>query len=315
MKTERTVFTLPSALEGTNIKGFMYTPVVKANVKAIFQIAHGMAEHKERYEEFCDFMAQNGYAVLIHDHIGHGESVKRDEELGYFGETDGWKNLVEDCFTVTNFAREEFEKRPVIFFGHSMGSFIARAYTRLHDKKDLKGVIYCGTSGPNPAAGIAIKLADAVAKSKGNMHRSELINTLAFGTYNKKYKPQRTAFDWLTTDNDIVDKYIADKYCGYLFTACGYRDLFSVLKYVSGKDWYKNVRKELPIFLVAGDNDPVGEYGKGVKQVAEDLKKTGHTAVHTKVYKGMRHEILNEIDRQTVMNDILEWADSQIIKR
>ena len=315
MKTERTEFTLPSALERTNIKGFMYTPVVKANVKAIFVIAHGMAEHKERYEEFCDFLAQNGYAVFIHDHLGHGQSVNSDDELGFFGENDGWKNLVEDCRTVTDFARAEFEKRPVIFFGHSMGSFVARAYTRLHDKKDLKGVIYAGTSGTNPAAGIAVKLADAVAKSKGNMHRSELINTLAFGTYNKKYKPQRTAFDWLTTDNDIVDKYIADKYCGYLFTACGYRDLFSVLKYVSGKDWYKNVRKDLPVFLVAGDNDPVGEYGKGVKQVAEDLKKTGHTAVHTKLYKGMRHELLNEIDRQTVMNDILEWADAQIIKR
>lgn len=315
MKTERSVFTLPSALEGTNIKGFMYTPVVKANVKSIFQIAHGMAEHKERYEEFCDFLAQNGYAVFIHDHIGHGESVNSDDELGFFGETDGWKNLVEDCYTVTNFARAEFEKRPVIFFGHSMGSFVARAYTRLHDKKDLKGVIYAGTSGTNPAAGIAVKLADAVAKSKGNMHRSELINTLAFGTYNKKYKPQRTAFDWLTTDIDIVDKYIADKYCGYLFTACGYRDLFSVLKYVSGKDWYKSIRKDIPIFLIAGDADPVGEYGKGVKQVAEDLKKTGHTSVHTKLYKGMRHELLNEPDRQMVMNDILEWADTQIVKR
>lgn len=315
MKTERSVFTLPSALEGTNIKGFMYTPVVKANVKAIFQIAHGMAEHKERYEEFCDFLAQNGYAVFIHDHIGHGESVNSDDELGFFGETDGWKNLVEDCYTVTNFARAEFEKRPVIFFGHSMGSFVARAYTRLHDKKDLKAVIYAGTSGTNPAAGIAVKLADAVAKSKGNMHRSELINTLAFGTYNKKYKPQRTAFDWLTTDNDIVDKYIADKYCGYLFTACGYRDLFSVLKYVSGKDWYKSIRKDIPIFLIAGDADPVGEYGKGIKQVAEDLKKTGHTSVHTKLYKGMRHELLNEPDRQMVMNDILEWADTQIVKR
>lgn len=315
MKTERTEFTLASALAGANIKGVMYTPVVKANVKAIFQIAHGMAEHKERYEEFCDFLAQNGYAVLIHDHIGHGQSVNSDDELGFFGENDGWKNLVEDCYTVTNFARAEFEKRPVIFFGHSMGSFVARAYTRLHDKKDLKGVIYCGTSGANPAAGIAIKLADAVAKSKGNMYRSEFINTLAFGTYNKKCKPQRTAFDWLTTDTDIVDKYVADKYCGYLFTACGYRDLFSVLKYVSGKDWYKNIRKDLPIFLVAGDEDPVGEYGKGVKQVAEDLKKTGHTAVHTKLYKGMRHEILNEIERRAVMNDILEWADAQIIKR
>ena len=311
MKFEICSFTLPSKLDGTTLVGKVYTPVVRANAKAIFQIAHGMAEHIERYDEFCSFLASNGYAVFIHDHAGHGKSAPNDDELGFFGEENGWKTLVEDCRSVNQFALNEFPGRPVIFFGHSMGSFIARAYTRLYSA-NLSGVIYCGTSGANPAAGVAIGLADAIARSKGSHYRSEFINTLAFGAYNKKIKPARTDFDWLTKDKDIVDKYVADPYCGFLFTACGYRDLFSVLKSVSGKQWYQVIPKRLPVFLIAGECDPVGEYGKGVRQVYRDLKKTGHTDVSIKLYAGDRHEILNELDRQTVMEDIVKWADEKI---
>lgn len=310
MKFEKTAFTVESSLEPNIIHGLFYAPVVKANAKAIVQIAHGMAERKERYDEFASFLAENGYAVFIHDHLGHGESVQSDEYLGFFGEDDGWKNLVEDCYKITKYAREIFVGKPVILFGHSMGSFVARAYSQMHDMT-LDAAVFCGTSGSNPAAGIAVKIADAIAKSKGNMYRSELINSLAFGTYNKKFKPQRTEFDWLTGDNDIVDKYVADKYCGFLFTACGYRDLFSVLKYVSSKSWYKSVRKNLPMLIISGDSDPVGEFGSGVKQVVSDLKKTGHNNIEFKLYKNMRHEILNEIERAVVMNDVLSWLDEQ----
>ena len=132
---------------------------------------------------------------------------------------------------------------------------------------------------------------------------------MTFGTYNKKIKPQRTSFDWLSRDNEQVDKYIDDKYCGFLFTACGYRDLFSLLRYVSVKSWYKGVRKNLPILLISGAADPVGEYGSGVKQVAAELKKSGHGDVELKLYKDSRHELLNDFDKQTVMNDILNWLD------
>lgn len=308
MKAEKTLFTVPSALKPVNISGYYYSPVVKANTKAVFQILHGMAEHKERYNEFARFMAENGYAVFIHDHLGHGESVADDSQLGFFGEENGWKNFIADAYSVTNYAREQFPDKPVIIFGHSMGSFVARAYTKLHDE-GLAGAIYCGTSGTNPAAGIAVKLADAVAKGKGNMYRSDFINTLAFGAYNKKIKPSRTEFDWLSRDFKEVDKYVADDKCGFLFTACGYRDLFSVLSFVSAKNWYHSIRKSLPILIISGDADPVGEYGKGVKQVYKDLKKTGHTATEIKLYSGGRHEILNETDRETVMQDILAWAD------
>lgn len=313
MKIEKTSFTVNSALEPVIIHGCFYAPVVKANAKAIVQISHGMAEHKERYDEFASFLAENGYAVFVHDHLGHGESVEDDKYLGYFGDEDGWMNLVEDCFSVTKLAREIFPNKPVVLMGHSMGSFVARAYSQMHDVT-LDAAIFCGTSGPNPAAGIAIKIANSIAKSKGSLHHSELINSLAFGTYNKKIKQKRTDFDWLTRDTQLVDQYVACKYCGFLFTACGFRDLFSVLKYVSTKNWYKGVRKNLPMLLISGEADPVGEYGSGVKQVAAELKKTGHSKVDLKLYKDMRHEILNEIGREEVMNDILVWIDNTLSK-
>ncbi|MBQ3498858.1 MAG: lysophospholipase [Clostridia bacterium] len=311
MKIEKASFTVESQLKPVIIHGFYYSPVVKANAKAVIQIAHGMAEHKERYDEFASFLAENGYAVFVHDHLGHGESVDSVDNLGFFGEEDGWKNLVNDCYTITKFAREVFPGKPVVLFGHSMGSFVARAYTQMYDMT-LDAAIYCGTSGNNPAAGMGVKLADAIARSKGTKYKSELIDSVAFGTYNKKIKPHRTAFDWLSRDNAEIDKYVADDYCGFMFTACGFRDLFSLLKYVSGKEWYKSVRKSLPILFVSGDADPVGEYGKGVKQVAADLKKTGHDNVEIKLYKDSRHEILNDYDRNAVMNDILEWLDKNI---
>ncbi len=311
MKIEKASFTVESQLKPVIIHGFYYSPVVKANAKAVIQIAHGMAEHKERYDEFASFLAENGYAVFVHDHLGHGESVDSVDNLGFFGEEDGWKNLVNDCYTITKFAREVFPGKPVVLFGHSMGSFVARAYTLMYDMT-LDAAIYCGTSGNNPAAGMGVKLADAIARSKGTKYKSELIDSVAFGTYNKKIKPHRTAFDWLSRDNAEIDKYVADDYCGFMFTACGFRDLFSLLKYVSGKEWYKSVRKSLPILFVSGDADPVGEYGKGVKQVAADLKKTGHDNVEIKLYKDSRHEILNDYDRKAVMNDILEWLDKNI---
>lgn len=311
MKTTLNDISFKSSSGLCDIHAKCAAPVVTANAKAIFQITHGMAEHIERYDEFVSFLAENGYAVYLHDHLGHGKSVSSDDELGFFGENGGYKSLVEDCHELTKIAKSDFPGIPVIFFGHSMGSFVARAYVQRYGN-ELAAAIFCGTAGTNPAAGIAIKLADMIAKSKGSHFRSEFINTLAFGSYNKRIKPPRTDFDWLTKENDIVDKYVADKYCGFLFTAAGYRDMFTILNSVSKKSWYKTVSKSLPIMLIAGEDDPVGEYGKGVKQVCTDLKKAGHSDVTLKLYKNDRHEILNETDRADVMADIIAWADSKI---
>lgn len=281
--------------------------------KAIIQIAHGMAEHGERYEDFAHYLCGKGFAVLVDDHIGHGKSVKSDDDLGYFGENGGWDAFVEDERSLTELIANELPGLPIVFFGHSMGSFIAREYTRRYGKDErIKAVVFCGTSGKNPASAIAIKLAGGIAKIKGSRHRSKFIDKIAFGTYNNKIANAKTSFDWLTSDSGIVDKYIADKYCGYLFTATGYRDLFTILDLVSGKDWYNGVYSKIPILLIAGEEDPVGLYGKGIKQVYNDLKLAGKEDVTIKLYPGMRHEILNETDKEQVYEDVAAWILSKI---
>lgn len=277
-------------------------------MKAIFQIAHGMAEHGERYEDFAKFLCKNGYAVYANDHIGHGKSVATDDDLGYFGERDGWLGFVNDAKLLTDLAKGEYPDKPVVLFGHSMGSFIARSYCEKFGA-DLAGAVFCGTSGTNPAAGVAIRLADVIAKIKGSRYRSEFINKLAFGAFNKKIEKPRTPFDWLSRDNAQVEKYIADKYCGFLFTAVGYRDMSTVLWSVSGKSWYANLPFVLPVLLISGEMDPVGAYGKGIRQVFRDLKSSGHKNVVMKLYKNDRHEILNELDKEDVYKDVVDWAD------
>jgi len=268
-----------------------------------------MAEHGERYEDFAKFMAGKGYAVFVNDHIGHGKSMKNYEERGYFGARDGWLGFVNDAKTLTDLAREKYPDRPVILFGHPMGSFIARSYCEKFGDQ-LTGAIFCGTSGKNPLAGIAISLADFIASVKGDMHRSQFINKMAFGTFNKRIENPKTEFDWLSRDEEQVDKYMKDDYCGFLFTAVGYRDMSTILHKVSGKSWYQNLPTDLPMFLIAGQMDPVGDYGKGVQQVLRDLRRTGHKEATIKLYKDDRHEILNELDKEQVYADIADWCDA-----
>ena len=276
------------------------------DVKGVVQIAHGMAEYSNRYAEFAMKLAENGYAVFVNDHLGHGKSVADKDDLGFFGE-NGVDSLVEDMKKVTEIAKQEYPDMPFFLFGHSMGSFLARAYTAKYGRF-LSGAIYCGTSGPNPAAGMGIALAKYLEKTKGDHHRSGFLNSIAFGTYNKR-TDKRTDFDWLSRNGEEVDKYIADELCGYCFTTNGFETLFSVLKQVSAPSWFKKVPTSLPILLISGGDDPVGEYGKGVKKVFESLKSTGHTKTLMKLYAGARHELLNETNKQDVMDDIVYWLN------
>ena len=308
MISNKYTFTFTSTSKLADIYACRYTPAENIKPKAVIQIAHGMAEHHERYEEFIEFLTSNGYAVYINDHLGHGKSVKETSELGYFGENNGYLYLVEDMKILTEIAKADYPDIPVILFGHSMGSMLARLYSEKYGKL-LKGAVYCGTTGANAAAGAGIAIIKIIAKFKGDHYRSKFINNLAFGTYNNKTE-KRTTFDWLTTDNATVDKYIADPLCGYLFTTNGYRDLLTLMQVISRNDWYTSVPKELPVYLIAGDADPVGAYGKGVQSVYQGLVDTNHNDVSIKLYNGDRHEILNEKDKSDVFNDILNWIET-----
>lgn len=307
MKVIKTEFTFKSVSGLADIHAAKYIPE-NAEVKGVFQIAHGMAEHLERYEPFIDVLCENGYAVYINDHLGHGKSVTSDEELGYFGEKDGWKNFIEDCYQLLKIAKKDYGDKPYYFFGHSMGSFVSRSFTFKY-ADELTGAVFCGTSGPNPAAPIGAKVASLIGKVKGSHYRSKFIDNLAFGAYNKKFEG-RTAFDWLSRDNDQVDKYIADKYCGFLFTAYGYRDMFSLLGSVSNDKWFTEYPKQLPVLIISGEMDPVGNYSVGVRQVYDKLREAGKSNVDLHIYPNGRHEILNEREAfGDVCRDVLAWAE------
>ena len=303
-------FYFPSVSGLADIHAASFMPEEK-EVKAVLQIAHGMAEHLERYEAFAEVLCENGIAVYINDHLGHGKSVKNDDELGYFGEKAGWKNFIADCYRLTRIAKDENPGKPFIFFGHSMGSFVARAYS-LEYANDIDGAIYCGTAGPNPAAGMGSLIAAAIGKIKGDHYRTKLVDKIAFGAYNNKFE-QRTPFDWLSRDQFQVDKYVADKYCGFLFTAYGYRDLTSLLGFVSGKKWFESLDKELPVLIISGAMDPVGNFGKGIDQVCDKLEAAGKKNFKKILYPDGRHEILNEsalFDK--VCEDVIEWIEETI---
>lgn len=301
-------FSFPSATGVCDISACAYLP--ETEVHTVLVIHHGMAEHRERYMEFISFLCAAGVAVYIHDMANHGKSNRNTEETGWFGETDGWKKLIEDYRTVVLRAREEQPGKKLILMGHSMGSFLCRLYVSRYPDDGYVGAIFMGTGGANKAAGAGILAAKMIGTIKGKKHKSNLLNKMAFGTYNKRFEG-RTAFDWLTRDTAIVDKYIADPNCGYLFTVQGMADLISVNAASNDSSWYNAVPKHLPILLVSGGEDPVGDYGAGVKSVADLLKSTGHSNVTLKLYPGCRHEVLNETQRREVMEDLLSWIEKK----
>ena len=297
-------FEFPSATGVCTISAEAWIP--DGEPEAVLVIHHGMAEHRERYGEFVRFLCNRGVAVYMHDMASHGKSRKPGEPAGWFGEKDGWRKLVEDYRTLVLRAAAEHPGKKLIVMGHSMGSFICRVYTAKHPEDGFSGAVFMGTGGSNPAAKAGILMAGAIAAVKGKKAKSALMNKMAFGTYNQRFEG-RTPFDWLTRETEIVDRYIADPECGYLFTVQGMADLIRVNAASNAAAWYQAVPKELPVLLVSGGEDPVGEYGKGVKSVKDLLDATGHTKVTMKLYAGCRHEVLNETNRQEVMEDLLDW--------
>ena len=269
--------------------------------KAVLQIVHGMAEHIERYDRFARYLSQNSILVVGADNASHGKSISKDGIRGYFGAEHGWNSLIQDIQSVHSIIKQSYCGLPCILFGHSMGSFLARSYAARHGD-DLDGFIFCGTAGKNPALPVAKLLARSEIRKNGASTPSRLLDKLSFGAYNNAFKPNRTPFDWLSRDEAEVDKYVDDPACGFVFTAAGFRDLFDGLGEVSGPQWARRVPKR-PILLIAGDADPVGANGKGVKQVEAWLVQSGHR-VKCILYPGARHELLNETNREQVSDDV-----------
>ncbi len=276
----------------------------------IIQISHGMCEYIDRYEDVFKYFAENGFIVCGHDHLGHGHSADNGE-LGFFADENGDILLVEDLRRLTIIMKKRFGALPYFLLGHSMGSFIARIYTAKY-ACELDGAVFSGTGGPNPASMAAVAASKTVALVRGAHHRSPMLDNLAFGSYNKKFKPQRTSKDWLTRDNAVVDRYIDDPFCSFLFTASAFCDLFTLYTKANTGEWADAIPKKLPLYLFSGDSDPVGNYGKGVKTVYKMLKERSLCDLSIKLYPGGRHEMLNEINKKQVYADLLKWIMEHI---
>ena len=280
--------------------------------KAIVQLAHGMAEHSERYVRFAERLTAAGYAVYAGDHRGHGGTARAPEDEGYFADRDGFDTVVADLHLIGRRAREEQGELPFFLVGHSMGSFLARAYA-IRNGFELDGLVLIGTAGdPGLLGAVGQRIATLQARLQGRRHRSGLMNTLTFGQYNSAFKPNRTAFDWLSRDEAEVDKYIEDIRCGAVFTAGFYSDLLGGLARINRDEDVARIPHELPVHLVSGALDPVGANTKGVQQVADQLRRLGVRDVTTRYWPGARHEVLNETNRDEVMEEIVGWLDAHL---
>ena len=296
--------------DGVNI--FVYKWMPEGDIKGVIQIAHGMAETAARYERFAEFLTKNGYVVFANDHRGHGKTAGSVEKLGYIADEDGFNWMVKDMHELNCIIRDEYKNMPVFLFGHSMGSFLSQRYIQLYGK-DLKGVILSGTNGKQgPIIDLGIFVASIEIKKHGRKEKSELLNNMSFGSYNKAFKPCRTDFDWLNRDEAEVDKYIKDPYCGTVFTTSFYYDLLRALKDMYRHKNINAIPKELPIYIMAGTMDPVGNKGKGVIKLYNMYKSLNIKDVKYKLYKDGRHEILNEINKDEVMTDIGTWLNNHM---
>ncbi|WP_409069314.1 lysophospholipase [Clostridium sp. FAM 1755] len=297
--------------ENVKINVYKWDPDRKQDIKAVIQISHGMAETANRYESLASYLNEAGYIVYANDHRGHGKSAVSVDKLGYLGEKDGFMSMVEDIHTLNTIIKEENKGLPVFLLGHSMGSFISQRYIQLY-AQGLDGVILVGTNGRQGLVlNVGILIAKLEMKFKGRQHKSNILNDLSFGGYNKKFKPNRTEFDWLSRDEKEVDKYIKDEYCGTIFPTSFYHDFFKGLKSIWKEENKNNIPTNLPIFIIAGHKDPVGNFGKGILDLYNFYKSIGVTDVTYKLYEEGRHEILNELNRKEVFEDVLNWVNEK----
>ncbi|MDI9216387.1 alpha/beta hydrolase [Clostridium tertium] len=278
--------------------------------KAVIQIVHGMSEWAGRYDYFANRLVKEGYVVYAHDHSGHGKSAKSLSELGFISKENRFYSMIDDIKILNDIIKNENKEIPLILFGHSMGSFLSQRYIQMYGDT-IDAIILSGSNGKPK---IFTKLGLAVSKMemliKGNDKRSRLMDRLSFGGFNKSVKNPRTNFDWLCSDENEVDKYINDKYCGFIYPTPFYYDLINGLWDIHKNENIEKVKDlDIPIYIFAGDRDPVGYFGKGIINLYEVYKNIGVKDISYKLYKDGRHEMLNEVNKDEVISDIIKWIE------
>lgn len=300
----------PSKDGKNTIHACIWRPEVE--IKGVVQIIHGMAEYAQRYAPFAEFLAANGYLVCAEDHLGHGKSVKSEEDLGYFNDRKDYEIVISDIRELQLKISEQTGNIPYFLLGHSMGSFFCRTYISMFGN-DFAGAIIMGSGFKGkPLLNTALFMVNLNALFKGWRNRSKFINSLAFGGYNKKIKPVKCENDWLSVNPENVENYQADPLCGVKFTDNGYKILFSIIKKACSSKTIKSTPKDLPVLFVAGEDDPVGDYGKGVLKAHDKFKSAGVKDLSVKLYANSRHEILNDYCKDEVYKDVLGFLNSHI---
>lgn len=279
--------------------------------RAVLQIIHGIAEFAERYDAFANYLTGQGYVVVAEDHMGHGQSINGEGIQGYFH--GGWFCAVQDSYQLLMDTKAEYPSLPYVLYGHSMGSFMARTILCRYPDSGIDAAIICGTGWqPTFALPALLKVVGMVCKKTGETNPSDKLQNLVFGSYNDKVEHPRTPFDWLTRDRRIVDAYIAHPLCGFT-ASCGLlREMMTGIYYIQQRKHLEKMRRDLPVFFIAGGDDPVGAYGKGIHQAATAFRKVGMTDVDLRIYPLCRHEILNEINKEEIFEDIRAWLEKRI---
>lgn len=280
--------------------------------KAVLQILHGIAEYVERYDEFARYLNSHGILVVAEDHMGHGQSFPNGGTKGYFD--GGWFTAVDDSYELLQRTHAEYPNVPYILFGHSMGSFMARTILGRYPNSGISAAIICGTGWqPSAILPVGIGACKLICRFAGERKPNEKLQSMVFGSYNARVEHPRTAFDWLNRDAKAVDAYIADPLCGFTASAGLLRDMMMGIRYIQLPETLAAMRKDLPVFFIAGGDDPVGGYGETVRQTAEEFRKAGMSNVSERIYPLCRHEILNEINRQEVYEDVTEWLEKVLL--
>lgn len=303
-------FYYPSKDGNTEIHTIEWKP--DGEVKAVLQIAHGMVEYVDRYNEFAQFLCEQGFYVVGNDHLGHGKSIQSKSEYGFFHDKYGNACVLGDMHTLRLRTEKKYPGVPYFLLGHSMGSALARQYIKMYGN-GLSGVILMGTMDRTRGElKLALRICGAMQLLKGGHYRSKMVNNFTIGCYNKKFKPAKTKVDWMTSDSERLEQYVTDPLCSFTFTVNAYYHMFTGMLQMKNKQSVYMIPKKLPVFFVAGSDDPVGNFGKGVRKVYEKYKEAGITDVSLRLYPGDRHELLNETDRNQVYQDLLEWLEERM---
>lgn len=310
--TNMTEFTFLSTDGKTQLHGMRWEPD-GSSVRAVLQICHGVAEHIARYDAFARYLNGLGIAVVGHDHLGHGLSLPEGGTPVYFGEGNTWNTVVDDIYVLHQRIRLWYPDVPLCIMGHSMGSFLTRTYL-IRYPGTVKAAVIMGT-GWQPKAVIAggMAVAKAVGAVVGENGTSDLVTNLAFGAYNKLFAPNRTSCDWLSADEGNVDAYMADPLCGADATVGLFRQMLSGIRFNQKLSNLRQMDPRIPVLFVAGEKDPVGDCGNGVRRTYQEFRRAGVQDCTLKLYPGLRHEILNEkAQQQQIFEDIGQWLTSKL---